>query len=263
MAQAAHVLPKRLFVISDLHIGGPDDPLCVRLIALVRDRLEAGDTLVLAGDIFDLFVGAKPVFLERYGALLGELEAALRRGVKLHYIEGNHDFLLALGGDFFVKRLAGMKIHDSEVAFESGAGGPRIYVAHGDLVDTADRGYLAMRSFFRGRLMRAYVSRAPGAWVDGLGNFLSHQSRERGGARLPEDFSPERLERLRAAYRGFAEAKIRDEGYRFVVLGHCHDLDEAKFAPVGQYMNVGYPRKHGSCVLWGGAGASELVRVRI
>ena len=56
----------RLFVVSDLHIRGPQDPIYRSLLTLLRDRARESDTVVLAGDIFDLFVGKKNVFLERY-----------------------------------------------------------------------------------------------------------------------------------------------------------------------------------------------------
>jgi hypothetical protein len=36
-------------------------------------------------------------------------------------------------------------------------------------------------------------------------------------------------------------------------MGHCHDLDEMQFnigGRPGQYINIGYPRAHGSYVSW-------------
>jgi hypothetical protein len=36
-------------------------------------------------------------------------------------------------------------------------------------------------------------------------------------------------------------------------MGHCHDLDEKTFkigSRIGQYVNVGYPRVHGSLLSW-------------
>src|SRR5687768_5859798 len=83
-----------LYVVSDLHIWGPDDPLYQSLLALIRDRAVSGDTVVLAGDLFDLFVGNKSIFKERYSEFIQLLILAGKRGVKLHYIEGNHDFLI-------------------------------------------------------------------------------------------------------------------------------------------------------------------------
>src|SRR3954471_11028327 len=99
-----------LYAVSDTHIWGPEDPLFRSLLRLLRDRAEAGDTVVLAGDLFDLFVGNKRVFLERYREFLTELEAAGRRGVRIHYIEGNHDFHLR--GVF--ARIPGFALHSRD-----------------------------------------------------------------------------------------------------------------------------------------------------
>ena len=70
-----------LYVVSDLHIRGSEDPLYRSLLGLLRDRARPGDTLVLAGDVFDLFVGNKQVFRERYRQFLAEVETASKRGV--------------------------------------------------------------------------------------------------------------------------------------------------------------------------------------
>src|SRR4051812_11842373 len=97
----------RVLVVSDLHISGPEDPLYASLLSLLKDKAQRGDTLVLAGDIFDLFIGAKPIFISRYWEFLQELTSAGRRGVELHYIEGNHDFLIRRA----FSKIPGMKIH--------------------------------------------------------------------------------------------------------------------------------------------------------
>jgi hypothetical protein len=43
------------------------------------------------------------------------------------------------------------------------------------------------------------------------------------------------------------------QGHDVVILGHCHDLDEFSFRVDGRsgyYLNVGYPRLHGSFLEW-------------
>src|SRR4051812_30793408 len=126
-----------LLVISDLHIHGSHDPLYRSLLALMRETAKPGDTLVLAGDIFDLFVGRKKIFLQRYRDFLDALRETGARGVQLHYLQGNHDFLLerAFG------KVPGLKVHSSDVELELGA--RKFFVSHGDLFDRGDVGYLA------------------------------------------------------------------------------------------------------------------------
>ena len=234
-----------LFIISDLHIWGPDDPLYKSLICILRMRAHRGDTFVLAGDVFDFFVGAKEVLITRYEEFISELRLAGDRGVKIHYIEGNHDFLLKKAfGD-----VPGLEIHPAEVQFE--IAGKRFLVAHGDLADKADRGYRVLRGFFRSPFIKTFVHFAPGKWVDVIGKKSSDTSRKKN-PRLPTSLPTEHIVKLRKTYRSYAAERLA-QGHDFMVMGHCHDLDEMKFTigdRCAQYINVGYPRAHGSFLSW-------------
>ncbi len=235
----------RLFVVSDLHILGVDDPLYIPLVSLLKEKAQAGDTVVLAGDLFDLFVGNKRVFRERYASFLEAVRGAGERGVRIHYIEGNHDFLIRP----VFTGVQGLTIHSHDVSVE--IGGRRFYFGHGDTVDRSDYPYRVLRFFFRSPLMKALVYALPGKWIDRIGKSSSSYSRQKKPL-LPKDLPIARMERLRCAYRSFAAEKLA-HGYDFVVLGHSHDLDEMTFqvgGKAGQYINVGYPRAHGSILIW-------------
>jgi len=234
-----------LLAISDLHISGPDDPLYSALLSLVRDRAASGDVVVFAGDLFDLFVGNKSIFKKRYDGFFQACSEAGKKGVQFHYIEGNHDFLLrkAFQGvpNFF--------LHTDHVSVE--IQNKKFYFAHGDTANSADTFYRILRVFFRSPLMRALVFFLPGKWLDTIGRLSGAQSRKRKPL-IPTDLSSRKMEVLRRIYRSFAAERLA-EGYDFVVLGHCHDLDEMLFnigGRQGQYINVGFPRVHGSFLSW-------------
>jgi UDP-2,3-diacylglucosamine hydrolase len=234
-----------LYAVSDTHITGPGDPLFRSVLTILRDRARAGDTVVLAGDLFDLVVGRKRVFMERYREFFSELEAAGRRGVRVHYIEGNHDFHLR--GVF--TKVPGFVLHGRE--FELVLGGKKFFFAHGDLVDRNDYGYRALRLFFRSPIMKAAFALMPGSVLEWIGY---HSARASKGAkyRLPAQLPTGRMEYLRTTYRSFAAERMA-RGADFVVMGHCHDLDEKSFVigtRQGQYVNVGFPRVHGSFLSW-------------
>jgi UDP-2,3-diacylglucosamine hydrolase len=234
-----------LYAVSDLHIWGPDDPLYRSLLALIRDRAQPGDVIVLVGDLFDLFVGNKKVFLERYREFMVESESACKRGVKIHYIEGNHDFLMRR----VFRMIPDFHLYTHDVAVE--LEGRKFFFAHGDTVDRKDYGYRALRVFFRSPIMRAIVALVPGTWLDWFGNRSAKASRE-SKPRLPTQLPEGRMEYLRNVYRSFAAERLA-QGYDFVVMGHCHDLDEKSFTiggRTGQYVNVGFPRVHGSFLSW-------------
>ncbi len=235
----------RLLVVSDLHIWGSDDPVYRSLLTLIQNGTKEGDTLILAGDVFDLFVGNKEVFVNRYREFFDALRDAGRRQVELHYIEGNHDFLMRKA----FSPIPGMRVHSRDVSFQ--LRGKRFFVAHGDLVDRSDYRYLALRSFLRSPVMKAMVAAAPGRWLDRIGKTSSKKSRANKPT-LPSQLSIERLDQMRLIYRNYAAEKLA-QGFDFVVLGHCHDLDEKRFkigGRCGQYINMGYPRVHKSFLVW-------------
>ncbi len=233
----------KLLVLSDLHIRDDADPLYASLLQVLGTAGEE-DVVVLAGDVFDLFVGNKAVFRERYTAFFEQMKALAARGVKTHYIEGNHDFQLK-----GVMRQAGIPLHEEEVTLKLEA--LSFYIAHGDLVDRSDWGYLAARIFYRSWFFRLFVALMPGTFIDWLGRTLSGISRGRKPL-LSSELPIEKRERLRTIYRSFAAEKLA-QGFDIVVLGHCHDLDEMEFQIEGRrghYANMGYPRAHGSYLVW-------------
>jgi UDP-2,3-diacylglucosamine hydrolase len=231
-----------LLVVSDTHIEDARDSLYFSVIRLIRERAEPGDTIVLSGDIFDLFIGSKKVFKERYSLFLETLRAAAARGCHIHYIEGNHDFLMRR----VFKGMSGINYH--ERGFDLEVSGKKFYFAHGDTIDREDYGYLFLRAVLRNPVTKLIEPIVPGQWIDHIGRGSSQLSRKHSAHHRPvSDF-----ERVRRLFRSFAAEQCR-KGFDFVVLGHCHDLDEMIFS-IGerqaQYINVGYPRVHGSFLSW-------------
>ncbi len=249
-----------LYAVSDLHLLDQHVPLLGSLNRLVRTRVSTGDVLVLAGDIFELYVGDKKIFRERFSSLLDSLREAGGRGAQIHFIEGNHDFQLRQA----LEAIPNCTWHEEEVKLQ--LAGKNFYLAHGDRVDLEDRGYQFLRAFLRSAPMRTFIRVAPGRVLDAIGkkaSKLSQSARQDTSLRdgitsahfekyLPR---PERLERLRAIYREFARARF-EEGHDYVVLGHCHDADSWDTTVQGrvcQYRNLGFPRVHGGALVWADA----------
>jgi UDP-2,3-diacylglucosamine hydrolase len=142
-----------------------------------------------------------------------------------------------------------VKVHPHHVELQ--ISGKRFFIAHGDTVDRQDYGYRALRLWFRSPFFWGFSSALPGEWVDRIGQRGSYSSRDKKPA-LPSSLPTHRIERLRHLYRSYAAEKLV-QGYDFVVMGHCHDLDEMSFQigeRQGQYINMGYPRAHGSFLVW-------------
>lgn len=246
-----------LRVVSDLHIWGAEDPLYRALISLLSEKASAEDVVVLAGDIFDLFVGAKSIFTGQYAEFIRAVQDAGSRGVQIHYIEGNHDFQL----ESVFAQDRSLQLHAESVSLS--LEGKRFFIAHGDLADREDRAYRFLRGALRSVPMKWVIRLVPDRLVDRVGKRSSQYSRGKK-ATLVEELPIEKRERLRTAYRSYAAERLC-EGFDFVILGHCHDLDEKLFrldGREGQYINVGYPRAHGSYLRWQ-SGESKVFREKL
>lgn len=227
-------------IVSDLHIEDAHDPTYRSLLRLM-DGTAPCDELVLAGDIFDFMVG-RPLFLRSYPEFFASLSAAIERGVKIHYIEGNHDVnLLPL-----LRRIPGVSLHRAEMDLQVHS--QKLFIAHGDLADRNDWGYRFWRWLVRTWPVRSFFKLLPSSAVMALGRKLSELSRSQRTHRVtPEDG----FARVRPIYRSYAAEKAK-LGFDYIVMGHCHDLDEMGFTVDGRnakYMNVGYPKAHGSYVV--------------
>ncbi len=220
----------KIVIISDIHITGSSDPFYKKLLTLIEREIKGGDTLVLAGDIFDFLVGEQPKMNQQYSEFFDLLRKKGSEGAKIEFIEGNHDFHL----ESTLTKIQNCRLSPSEVIVETGKN--RVYIAHGDLVDKADYGYRLLRSVFRSPFIRFAAYALPEAVVSWIGEASSKTSRALRGK--------ERIEYIRKIFKAFSERKLQ-EGFNAVVLGHCHDLHE-----FGNYMNVGHPKTHGTFVVY-------------
>jgi UDP-2,3-diacylglucosamine pyrophosphatase LpxH len=81
-----------ILVVSDLHAGHPDADVPAFLEFLEACESIDGGTLVLLGDIFDLWRRRNGPLLVEHGELLDRLTRL--RGMDVRYLVGNHDYAL-------------------------------------------------------------------------------------------------------------------------------------------------------------------------
>jgi UDP-2,3-diacylglucosamine hydrolase len=215
----------RLWVFSDLHLSDPEEPLYQSFLRALDEPNSALDTVVFAGDIFEVFVGNSAYFKNKFEAFFKVLKDLQHKKVKLYYIQGNHDFHLQEAISPY-----SVIILDSELVLG------KIYIAHGDLVDQSDYAYLKMRKLFRSNLVQQSVRFLPGKMIQLIADSIArtHDQKEKDLSNEPGV-----IPLVRPIYRAFAEEKKR-QGFDFVILGHCHDLDDLQ--PF--YFNMGYPPVH-------------------
>jgi UDP-2,3-diacylglucosamine hydrolase len=141
---------KPVYFVSDVHAGirhdSTDEAKLEDFRRLLAEAAAQGGELVLLGDLFDFWFEWREVVPKRHFLWLEALRDAVRGGLHLSLLPGNHDFRLQgfldstiglhLPGDFERRRL----------------GGRRVLLHHGDGLDRSERGYRLLRAVLRSRL---------------------------------------------------------------------------------------------------------------
>ncbi|UCD70772.1 MAG: UDP-2,3-diacylglucosamine diphosphatase [Syntrophobacterales bacterium] len=212
--------------LSDAHFTGENPDNQERLVRFLGVERENLDTLVLLGDLFEFWFGFEGHIYEEYLPIVEELKSLSHRGVRIKYVEGNHDFCL---GPFFEEDL-GAEVFADEM--EETLSGKRIYIAHGDRVDHRDYGYRFFRRALKNRFSYALMRWAGPALSMKVAKRLSARSRRKNHYQLPGNIP---------IFRTFAMKKFR-EGIDVVILGHSHYPEEILERIDGRekaYFNVG------------------------
>jgi UDP-2,3-diacylglucosamine hydrolase len=137
------------YFFSDVHLGleSPETEKQKenRLLGFLKSILPTSDYLFIVGDLFDFWFEYKTVIPKGFHRTLAALQEFTDRGVKVHYLAGNHDFWM---GDFFRTEL-GMQLHFDP--FEITVAGKRIFFHHGDGLAKNDTGYKLIKPVLRNR----------------------------------------------------------------------------------------------------------------
>lgn len=227
----------RMVFIADGHLKGLSDP---NQSALVRflDEVKA-DTLAVMGDLFDFWTGSNAVAKAQYAPVLEAFLRLRKRGVKIMYFEGNHDFSM---GPFFINDL---KAQVFEGLSEVKLGQNHCVLGHGDTIEMSS-GYRLWRAYLRSPLFKimAAIATPPAVWA--IANRLSKKSRKRSYP-VKENFTEKKL-------REFAKDRI-GRGADIIVLGHSHEAGVTRMEAAGRegvYANPGSWAKEKSYLVFDG-----------
>ena len=216
-----------IYFVSDLHLGLGErakdrerEVLFLRFLERITGDCEE---LYIVGDLFDYWFEYNTVIPRKFFRTLTALAQLRERGIPVHYLMGNHDF----GHRRFFREELDIDIITTDM--ETTLHGKRFYLAHGDGKAYNDRGYLVLRAILRNRLaLWLYKWLHPDIGI-ALASHTSHSSREYTGQK---DYSE------RDGLRDFAEKKIREDGFDYVVMGHRHRPEVTQFG-TGFYINLG------------------------
>ncbi len=222
---------KKICFISDAHLGInlPGHEERERLFFnFLRRESSNWSELYIVGDLFDFWVEYRHVLRSNYVEVLHYLWQVIDKGVKIHYLAGNHDF--ALGP--FLRTKMGISVYPGHLSRD--IQGKNVYLFHGDGLIKRDFGYRILKKLLRNRVNQfIYKLLHPDIGVP-LGSFFSSSSRKYLNKPLSEE--------LRNEYRSCA-AKLVADGYDIVIFAHTH-LPELIEYPKGIYCNIGSWLKH-------------------
>jgi len=195
-----------LVLVGDIHLDAPD----ARTEAFLRflDRMSStASTVVLAGDLFSLWIGLPDMEQEHHRAVVAKLVELRARGVRTHYLEGNRDYRISrahVGTAFDSAPGQGLALEH---------GGRRVFAIHGDLANVEDRQYRTWRRLSRSApvwgLFRALPRARRRRWAEGLEVRMRDTNLDYKKT-FPED-------QVRAYGEGYLS-----RGHDAVVLGHFH-----------------------------------------
>ncbi|MBP1728436.1 MAG: metallophosphoesterase [Deltaproteobacteria bacterium] len=198
----------RAIFIADAHLGKPEDTNYRLLLRFLGELPGRTEMLVIAGDFFEFWLGDSPEPFPHYRPVLDALARVTRSGIKLIFLEGNHDFHLQR---YFRSAFNADVFPESTVLTLDGK---KLFICHGDLINMTDYGYRALRLLFRNPLTRLLARILPASVPAWIAVKLGSHSKGNHKAAAAK-WNPEKLVRDFAADRFAA-------GNDVVVTAHYH-----------------------------------------
>ncbi len=213
-------------IIADLHLAPGGDQRTERFIAWCDALVaESVPQLVVMGDFFDTWVGAKQTRLTGSVEVLAALKRLTARGTDVLMIPGNRD---ALMGAAFEEASGAVLYAEGFVAElpapDGGLEHGRVAFVHGDSLCTLDTGYQRLRRLWRWGFTRWLSRRMPLWMARWVAARLRAQSETRKAFKLDDQKSirPAAVAALAAASHAST-----------VVCGHAHDARDESLGEPG------------------------------
>lgn len=203
-----------LVVISDVHLGTYG---CNA--AELNDYLNSINpkTLVLNGDIIDIWQFNKSYFPQEHMETIKLILDFMSQGVKVYYVTGNHDELLRKFSDF---KLGNLEIVDKLIL---NIDGQKTWIFHGDIFDLSINcakwlAKLGGKSYD----WMIIVNR----WINFM---LTHLGRERVSLSKKIKNSVKRAVKYVSDFETIAAQHAINQQYNYVICGHIHQPQHKVF----------------------------------
>ncbi|MBD64114.1 MAG: hypothetical protein CME62_02830 [Halobacteriovoraceae bacterium] len=225
---------------SDLHIKFPGDEASNLVENLFNNPyfLKSSHVIFL-GDIFDILIGEHDQYFDRYDVFFKGILNLLERGIKVTYLEGNHDFHVKNSMESFFRKNS----HHSHLfeykkeGFYLEISGKNYYVCHGDEVDYTNEAFKRWKNIYTSRPFQILVNNiVPYKMIKLIGDRASQNSKSRGSKTF--DYS-----HAKQKYREGAKQLIQEKNVQGVICGHTHIQENHVYSDGAVYLNSGFPLK--------------------
>jgi UDP-2,3-diacylglucosamine hydrolase len=218
----------RVIIASDFHLCFRDNTperrqRTERVIQFLDSLRGKTDLLILAGDIFDLWMEWSKTLIKGYFPILKKLADLREDGCRIVLIAGNHDFWFG----YFLRDFLNIEVVSD--IFRETIDTKKIFVTHGDKQTVNDLRYKIFRTIIRSPITKSLLSLIHPEIALNIGGLLSRTSRARS---VPTNGQKNRS----AGLEQFASKNAKR--YDIIVMGHAHTPAHKIFDGC-QYFNTG------------------------
>jgi UDP-2,3-diacylglucosamine hydrolase len=223
---------KKLYFLSDFHLGAPDYESSLarekKVVSFLEEARHTAAAFFIVGDMFDFWFEYRDVTPKGYVRLLGKLASITDSGIPIYFFVGNHDMWMR---GYFEKEL-NIHVYFEPETFDFN--GKRFFIAHGDGLGPEDHGYKLLKKVFRNKFCQSLFGFLHPLWGIGLAHFFSRKSRKKTG-NSDEVFLGEENEWLII----FSRQLLAKEHYDYFIYGHRHLPMDLKLTDKSRYINLG------------------------
>jgi UDP-2,3-diacylglucosamine hydrolase len=223
---------KKIFFLSDFHLGAPDHARSLerekKIVAFLEDIRHEAAMIFIVGDMFDFWYEYRKVVPKGYVRLLGKLAEITDAGIPVHFFVGNHDMWM---NDYLTTEL-NIPVYFQPKEFEFN--GKQFYIGHGDGLGPGDHGYKFLKKVFRNPVCQWLFGVLPPAAGIGLADYFSRKSREATGQH-EQQFMGEDKEWLIS----YCRDQLAMKTYDYMIFGHRHLPIDFALNSSTRYVNLG------------------------
>ena len=223
---------KKVYFLSDFHLGAPDHELSLqrerRIVQFLESIKAEAHSIFIVGDLFDFWYEYRTVVPKGYVRLLGKLAELTDAGIAIHFFVGNHDMWM---NSYFQKELK-IPVYFQPQCFRFN--GKKFLVGHGDGLGPGDHNYKRLKKLFRNPAAQFLFGILPPFIGVGLANYFSKKSRN---SQEPDEkrFLGEDKEWLII----YSKEVLQKEHYDYFVFGHRHLPIDFQLNENSRYINLG------------------------